>query len=116
MDYPGLTWPADNKDVDVSTLVWAGDADERDRIDFVYYYPRQGLSVEKAQIVGPSGTIVRSQRVENDSKDEFIAPAGGHWPSDHKGLLITFKLDDNPPEKTYPNKPSVHLRTDWLVS
>ena len=94
VDYPGLTWPADNKDVDVSTLVWAGDADERDRIDFVYYYPRQGLSVEKAQIVGPSGTIVRSQRVENDSKDEFIAPAGGHWPSDHKGLLITFKLDE----------------------
>ncbi len=46
VDYPGLTWPADNKDVD-ATLVWAGDADERDRIDFVYYYPRQGSASRK---------------------------------------------------------------------
>lgn len=92
VEYPGLTWPADNTAVDVSQLVWAADADERDRIDFVYYYPYDGLTVEKAQIVGPSGSIARSQRVPENTKDEFIAPAGNRWPSDHKGVLITFKL------------------------
>ena len=33
--------------------------------------------------------LVRSQRVEETSKDEFIVPLDV-WPTDHKGLLVTF--------------------------
>ncbi len=92
--YPGLTWPCDNKDVAVSELAWAAEADERDRIDYVYYYPAEGLTLQGVQIVGPSGGIARGERVAEEHLDEVIEPAGGRWPSDHKGLLVTFVLSE----------------------
>ncbi|WP_233415072.1 endonuclease/exonuclease/phosphatase family protein, partial [Streptomyces sp. N35] len=36
---PGFTWPSDNPGADPGELAWAPKADERDRIDFVYYHP-----------------------------------------------------------------------------
>ncbi len=92
--YPGLTWPCDNKDVAVSALAWAAEADERDRIDFIYYYPSEGLTLQSVCIVGPAGGIARSERVTEEHLDEVIEPAGGRWPSDHKGLLATFILSE----------------------
>ena len=52
----------------VERLTWAPEADERDRIDFIYYIPATGWEVEDAVIVGPKSSIIRSQRVEEDSK------------------------------------------------
>ena len=89
---PGFTWPADNKDVPIESLAWAATADERDRIDFVYYYPHEALSLQDVKLVGPKGTILRSQRVEEDTMDPILLPAGERWPSDHKGLFVTFRL------------------------
>lgn len=40
--YPGFTFPANNKDVSPNAITWTPDADERERIDFVYYYPVGG--------------------------------------------------------------------------
>ncbi|MBO9728104.1 MAG: endonuclease/exonuclease/phosphatase family protein [Chitinophaga sp.] len=89
---PGFTFPADNKAVDVKKLAWAPDADERERIDYIYFYPDKKLKLQKSMVVGPSGSIVRNQRVEETGKDQFLLPAGT-WPTDHKGLLSVFKLE-----------------------
>ena len=75
----------------VERLTWAPEADERDRIDFIYYIQATGWEVEDAVIVGPKSSIIRSQRVEEDSQDTFSTPAD-IWPTDHKGVLIKFKF------------------------
>ncbi|MDD2437653.1 MAG: endonuclease/exonuclease/phosphatase family protein [Massilibacteroides sp.] len=93
VDYPGFTFPADSKDVELKKLVWAPDADERERIDFIYFHPFCGLTLSDIRLVGPSGTILRGERTANDSQDVFLEPTGV-WPTDHKGLLATFTLND----------------------
>ena len=91
LKYPGFTYPSDNKDMTARKLTWAPKADERERIDYIFYYPDPKLVLKDAIIFGPSGCIVKNQRVEEKSKDKFLKPAGV-WPTDHKGLLVTFKL------------------------
>lgn len=89
--HPGFTYPADNREADINKLTWAPDADERERIDFVYYKPVKGLILKNVAIVGPKGCIVRGKREEEKSQDNFILPSGV-WPSDHKALLATFEV------------------------
>ena len=91
VNYPGFTFPSDNLDVPISKLTWAPDADERERIDFIYYYPHQNISLEDVIIVGPSSSIVRSEREVEQSKDKFILPPST-WPTDHKAVLSKFKI------------------------
>ncbi len=88
---PGFTWVSDNPAKKVNELTWAPTADERDRIDYVFYYPDGRLSVRDAIIVGPSRSIVKSQRVGESASDVFKEPEGV-WPSDHKAVLITFGI------------------------
>lgn len=90
----GFSFPADNKSVIPENLSWAPEADERERIDFVYYYPNKNLQIKSAQIVGPTGSIVRGQRIEEQTKDPIIPPVNNQWPSDHKGVLITFYIKE----------------------
>lgn len=92
VNYPGFTFPADNKDIEPDAITWVPDADERERIDFVYYYPDKQLAVKKAELFGPKGCIVKGRRDENVAKDPVISPFNNHWPSDHKGVLITFEV------------------------
>lgn len=89
--HPGFTFPSDNKKVPISKLTWAPDADERERIDFIYYYPNKKIVPVSCAVVGPSSSIVRSQRVEEESQDRFLL-SRNTWPSDHKAVLVTFKL------------------------
>jgi endonuclease/exonuclease/phosphatase family metal-dependent hydrolase len=91
LKYPGFTFPAGNKDVAVKKLAWAPDADERERIDFIYYYPNRQLKLENSYVVGPSTSIVKNERVEETSSDIFILPSGT-WPTDHKGVMSIFVL------------------------
>ena len=91
VEYPGFTFPSDNLNAPVSKLTWAPDADERERIDFIYFHPTQNITLKDAVIVGPPSSIVRSQRVEEQSNDKFIAPSGV-WPTDHKGVLSIFEI------------------------
>lgn len=88
---PGFTFPSDNEQMEVNKLTWAPDADERDRIDFIYFMPDKRLIPNNASVVGPSKSIIRGKRVEDDSQDQFILPKG-IWPTDHKAVLVTFKL------------------------
>ncbi|NDV57523.1 endonuclease/exonuclease/phosphatase family protein [Bacteroides sp. 519] len=89
--HPGFTFPSANPAVPVSKLAWAPKADERDRIDFIYYYPDSNISLESISLVGPSQTILRGVQSENETKDNFIEPASV-WPTDHKGNLAVFKV------------------------
>ena len=86
LTHPGFTYPADNP------LKEPGKpkADERDRIDFIFYKGKN-LEAKKAIVFGPKGSIVRNKRVQETSKDNFLLPLDV-WPTDHKGLLVTFKI------------------------
>jgi hypothetical protein len=88
---PGFTWPSDNPAADVGQLTWAPKADERDRIDFVFYHPDRRIKLLDSVIVGPSSTIVRNKRVEEAGRDEFWEPTWT-WPTDHKAVLSTFRI------------------------
>ena len=89
--YPGFTFPSANSAVAIDKLTWAPEADERDRIDFIYYHPNSAWSLETSFIVGPEETIVRSKVQPKDSHDRFIIPIGT-WPTDHKANLATFLI------------------------
>ena len=91
LKYPGFTFPSDNPLKDPRRLTWAPKADERDRIDYVFFYPDPRIQLKSAIIFGPSKSIVRNERVEETSKDKFLQPLDV-WPTDHKGLLVKFKL------------------------
>ncbi len=93
LNYPGFTYPSDNPAKAPEKITWAPQSDERDRIDYIWYYPEKGLTVKDAAIFGPRGSIVRARRVMETSSDPFIEPLDV-WPTDHKGVLVTFRLSD----------------------
>lgn len=47
LSHPGFTFPADNPLIPVERLTWTPDADERDRIDYIFYYPYSSLLTVK---------------------------------------------------------------------
>ena len=89
--YPGFTFPANNTAVNVKKLAWAPEADERDRIDYIYFYPSNGLSLKQTAICGPKGTIIKGKRIESTTNDPIILPVSV-WPTDHNGIIATFTL------------------------
>ena len=91
LQYPGFTFPADNPLIPVEKLTWTPKSDERDRIDYVFYHPHPAVTLKDAIIFGPKGSIVKSRRVEENSADRFLLPSGV-WPTDHKGLWVTFEI------------------------
>ena len=91
--HPGITWAIENPAFDPSVLTWTPEADERDRIDFVFYTPDERIALEDSLILGPQGTIVRGEVVGKDNDDPIVTPPGV-WPSDHKAVLSTFAVCD----------------------
>ncbi|MBP2412223.1 endonuclease/exonuclease/phosphatase (EEP) superfamily protein YafD [Arthrobacter stackebrandtii] len=89
--HPGFTWPSDNPHVTTGQLTWAPEADERDRIDYIFHHPDPRLKLQDAQVVGPQTSIVRNQRVAESGKDPFVL-ADMPWPTDHKGVLASYTV------------------------
>lgn len=89
--HPGFTFPADNPAVPAERLTWAPSADERERIDYVFFRGR-GVSVADCRIFGPEGTIVAGRRRAREWDEPFIRPLG-LWPTDHKGLWVSLLID-----------------------
>ena len=89
--HPGFTWPSDNALVPTSRLTWAPEADERDRIDYVFFQPDERLTLQGATVVGPRKSILRNQRVEESGQDPILEPLGS-WPTDHKSVMATFVI------------------------
>ncbi len=87
---PGFTYPSSNKDIPIKKLTWAPKADERERIDFILYYPNKKIKIKESVIVGSDSSICRSKIVK-ETTDKFITPKGV-WPSDHKAILSIFEL------------------------
>ncbi len=87
--HPGFTYPCFNIAAEMSKLTWAPKADERERIDLIYYKGR-GMEVDKAQIFGPNVCVCRSQPAQDKWDDPILLPKGGTWPTDHRGLLVKF--------------------------
>ncbi|MDR3246530.1 MAG: metallophosphoesterase [Prevotellaceae bacterium] len=100
--HPGFTWPAGNEQAELKKLFFTPDADERDRIDFVYYYPQPGATLAGINIVGPVASIDHGKIVADGADDVIIEPEGV-WPSDHKGNLVTFRISSD----NKVNKPPV---------
>ena len=89
---PGYTYPADAATVDVKRLTWAPESDERERIDFIYYFPAEQLNLTNAVVFGPRGSIRNSERIKENTADVFVEPLG-IWPTDHKGVIAEFRLN-----------------------
>ncbi|MDR0700439.1 MAG: metallophosphoesterase [Tannerella sp.] len=93
--HPGFTWPAGNEAAKLENLFFAPDADERDRIDFIYYYPQPGVTLDGIRIVGPAASVDHG-KITPEQTDEDILSLTATWPSDHKGNLATFRIAPQP--------------------
>ncbi|MFF2277796.1 endonuclease/exonuclease/phosphatase family protein [Agromyces sp. NPDC058126] len=105
---PGITWPSDNERFPTSSLTWAPEADERDRIDYIFATPDERLAIDDAAVVGPQSSIVRNERVVDDSADEILTP-DAVWPSDHKAVLAEFRICDEGCGTPEPATPAIEL-------
>lgn len=94
LSHPGFTYPADNSLVDIKRLAWSPEADDRDRIDYIFYYPDARLKLKEVCIVGPKGSICKNQRIIETLQDQFVEPLDV-WPTDHKAVLAIFYLNGN---------------------
>ena len=90
LTHPGFTYPSFNPDADIAKLTWAPKADERERIDLIYY-KGEGLKAIDAKLFGLDTSVVRLQPQKDHSSDPYIYPLGV-WPTDHRGLLVTFQV------------------------
>lgn len=89
--HPGFTFPSNNPAVEVKALAWAPKADERDRIDFIYYSPGKYIKkVQDSYLVAPYSDILRGERTAYTGQDQFIEPVNG-WPTDHRAVLTVFE-------------------------
>jgi endonuclease/exonuclease/phosphatase family metal-dependent hydrolase/UDP-2,3-diacylglucosamine pyrophosphatase LpxH len=102
LTHPAFTWPAGNVSAKLRDLYFTPDADERDRIDFIYYHPQPGVKLTNAGIVGPSASVDHGVITPSDSKDIFIEPESV-WASDHKGNLATFRIASAKPTAKVAN-------------
>ena len=107
---PGFTWPANNPNASVSSLTWAPNADERDRIDYIFFSPSTRLALTASAVVGPKGAIVRGQRVDRDSDDKVLTP-DATWPSDHSAVLSTFHVCSTSCDTAMPTGPATGNET-----
>lgn len=90
--HPGYTYPADCPGAKMNQLLWAPKADERERIDFIFFRPDKRLKLKDITIFGPKGSVQRGRRMVETSQDPFLLPSTENWPTDHKGVLATFRV------------------------
>ncbi len=91
LKYPGYTYPANTSGAKIKKLSWALKADERERIDYIFYLPDEGLTLRDVSLIGPRGFIIRGERSDVPTADPVIEPLGV-WPTDHKGLVAEFDV------------------------
>lgn len=83
---PGFTWPSSfSKNESTS---WTPKADERDRIDFIYY-KGNGISVMNSVIVGPKEYYVRNKLSTKGTENDTFLASELDWPSDHKAVFTS---------------------------
>ncbi|WP_176012288.1 endonuclease/exonuclease/phosphatase family protein [Victivallis sp. Marseille-Q1083] len=89
--YPGFTFPCNNPHVEVKILTWAPEADERDRIDYIFVAPSERVTVTQAGLIGPETMIVKGQRDTETTADPILPPVS-IWPTDHRGTYAVLTV------------------------
>lgn len=89
ISHPGATWPSPAWGKGSTT--WTPQADERDRIDFVYSSAKRVQAIQ-GWIVGPQSYWLKD-RIEPCQTSDPFALTDQPWPSDHKGVMVDFKLE-----------------------
>ncbi|MBJ6368168.1 endonuclease/exonuclease/phosphatase family protein [Snuella sedimenti] len=93
---PGITWPS--VATGVGSTSWTPEADERDRIDYIFY-KGANVSATSAAIVGPKASYVNNvSSTANTTNDTFEADQLP-WPSDHKGVTAVINLSSGTSSK-----------------
>merc|ERR1711920_289442 len=86
----GATWPSAASSGKCTS--WATTADERDRIDFIYYNNFAKLRATDAMLVGPPEYYVFGKIEKSDQQGPFLESTQSlPWPSDHKGVIADFE-------------------------
>lgn len=65
-----------------SFILLSGDFNEPSHLDW---------SEKTKDLCGPSKSIIRSVRTEENCSDRFVTPLGV-WPTDHKAVMVTFYI------------------------
>lgn len=89
---PGYTYPCSNPLVPIEKLTWAPKADERERIDYLFFIPNPRMQILSADIIGPTDDIIRGERVATPWATRDVTPPLSTWPSDHRAVLARFRL------------------------
>lgn len=86
---PGITWPSYANEIESTS--WTPKADERDRIDYIFY---KGPSVQTsyAALVGPKASYVYNQIDSSHTSNEHYMAETLSWPSDHKAVFVTLSV------------------------
>lgn len=92
VNYPGFTYPSGNDAVEVSKLTWAPEADERERIDFIYFHADNDILLYKSTLFGPPSYIVNGKEHSEVEDKEHQLHSTSTWPSDHKGVISSFRI------------------------
>ena len=86
--HPGFTWPS--AAFGKKSTSWTPKADERERIDYVYYRGA-GLKPVASKLVGSCRLFVRNVEKAIDTQCP-TALTELPWPSDHLGIMTEFEL------------------------
>ena len=122
LSHPGFTFPADNPLIPVERLTWTPDADERDRIDYIFYYPYPGNPLIPVERLTWTPDADERDRIDyifyypypglelldaavfgprgsisnsqrvTEDTEDPFIEPLGVWPTDHKGVLVRFLL------------------------
>lgn len=89
---PGFTWPA--KAYGKETTSWTPLADERDRIDFIYYKGDQ-IRTKEAHLVGPKATFAYNKLTTSNTENESFLMSDLDWPSDHRAVMCVLEVESD---------------------
>lgn len=91
MRNPGITWPSFTHDRESTS--WTPKADERDRIDYIFY-KGIGVSTKYASLVGPKESYVFDKLSSSYNSNENFISDSLPWPSDHKGVFAILEFSN----------------------
>lgn len=90
LTHPGITWPS--KVHGKGSTSWTPLSDERDRIDFIFY-KGNNIKTTSATMVGPKESYAFNELVSTYTNHENFVADKLEWPSDHKAVIVTLKIE-----------------------
>lgn len=86
---PGFTWPSFV--TGKKSTSWTPKADERDRIDYIFY--KNGVkNTSYAALVGPKNSYAYDTLTNSFTENENFIGENLEWPTDHKAVFVKLQL------------------------